>query len=125
MYHDTGTTILHRHYSVNYHSFYLMQGLGGVGEEEGGGGMLPPGMMLMPDANSHGHGHDMTGVVVVPTLPQNGDQNLQDDLAVSDDSEEEEEEGGQQQQQQQQQQQFQQLEQQQQQPPDGDDVMSF
>jgi len=33
-------------------------------------------------------GQDMSGVVV-PSMPQNGDQNLQDDLAVSDDSDDE------------------------------------
>jgi hypothetical protein len=55
------------------------------------------GGLLLPDGNAVGGGGDamatmmatadLTGIVVVPSLPQNGDQNLQDDLAVSDDSE--------------------------------------
>jgi hypothetical protein len=83
----------------------VLQGLGGVGD----------GMMLMPEGGVSTA--DMTGVVVVPTIPQNGDQNLQDDLAVSDDSEEDEERngddgGGR-------------HHHQQGPPPDGDDVMAF
>ena len=79
--------------------------------------MLPPGMLLMPD----GSGMPTSAQdVVVPTMPQNGDQNLQDDLAVSDDSEEENDDEDSASRHQQE------LEQQPPPPPpDGDDVMAF